>query len=224
MKKMKHILKFQLMLAATICFFVAPSLHASPTYKYNFTSVTDNDPLNAAIGESQLLMDVIDAGNNRVIFNFSNHGPAASAITDVYFEDGTLLGIASIDDVDPAVSFSQLAQFTDVPTAISTADNFHVTVGFTSDFGDSVYSAGVNPGESIAVAFDLKPRKNFDNVLDDLGSQSLRIAVQMKGFASGGKEALINKSFSIPSPDAMVLASIGAGLVIYLRRRKPALL
>ena len=35
-----------------------------------------------------------------MLFEFFNAGPAHSSITDVYFDDGTLLGIAGLIDAD----------------------------------------------------------------------------------------------------------------------------
>jgi hypothetical protein len=41
-----------------------------------------------------------------VNFLFTNQGPLASSITDVYFDDGTLLGIAGVTNFS-GVDFSQ---------------------------------------------------------------------------------------------------------------------
>ena len=48
--------------------------------------------------------DLLEPGRivvyNQVLFTFANSGPEASSITDVYFDDGALLGLAGLIDAD----------------------------------------------------------------------------------------------------------------------------
>ena len=67
---------------------------------YGFQGLTANDIADVATGEAQLFVEVTDLGSSQVMFTFTNTGPNASSITDVYFDDGTLLGIASLVDSD----------------------------------------------------------------------------------------------------------------------------
>ncbi len=87
--------------------FAAPqTAHAVP---FSFSNISANIVGDAAIGEAQLTVEVTDAGNGQVSFLFDNAGPLASSITDVYFDDGSLLGIASIVNDPGLVEFTQLA-------------------------------------------------------------------------------------------------------------------
>src|SRR5690606_38181450 len=56
----------------------------------SFFNITGNSAVDAGIGEAQLSVTVrsIDGSPNQVDFVFTNSGPAASSITDIYFEDG----------------------------------------------------------------------------------------------------------------------------------------
>jgi hypothetical protein len=81
---------------------------------YGFKCISNNKGGDAAIGEAQLFVDVSEYGNGQVLFLFRNVGSAASSITDVYFDDGTLLGIAEIVNGD-RVKFSQGASPGDLP-------------------------------------------------------------------------------------------------------------
>jgi hypothetical protein len=72
--------------------------NAGPTY--SFTHIVEpgdgaTELADGAIGEAQLFVELTDLGS-QVEFTFTNIGPDASSITDVYFDDGTLLGIAEI--------------------------------------------------------------------------------------------------------------------------------
>ena len=79
-----------------------------------FGCITNNSPIDCTIAEAQLFVDVTDAGGGQVLFTFSNLGPASSSITDVYFDDGSLLAIALVSN-SPGVDFSQLASPANLP-------------------------------------------------------------------------------------------------------------
>ena len=188
----------------------------------NFGAITANDVGDVAILESQLFVDVSDGGGGQVLFTFRHEGPEASSITDVYFDDGTLLGIASLIDADdgvggdPGVDFSEGASPPDLPGGGSLNPPFEVTAGFLADSDPPVQPDGVNPGESLGILFDLQAGGAFGDVIDELLDGSLRIGIRVQGFDSEGSESAV--AF-IPAPGAAVLAMIGLGMVGWLKRR-----
>lgn len=60
----------------------------------DFYDITHTNAGAEADGEANLKVDVIDLGFNQVRFMFTNN--SSSSLADVYFDDGTLLGISSI--------------------------------------------------------------------------------------------------------------------------------
>ena len=201
-------------------------VEAAPTY--SFVNITNNNAGDAAIGEAQLSVELFDVGVNQVNFTFTNSGPEASSITDVYFDDGSLLGIASIDDSDPGVQFSQNATPSELPGANTVSPPFVTTTDFSADSDPPAQPNGVNPGESLGITFDLQTGATFADVINDLASGDLRIGIHVQGFASGGSESFINNGIvdgdgdpngKIPAPGALLLCGIGAGCLGWLRRR-----
>jgi len=195
---------------------------AGPTY--SFTNITNNDPGDAAIGEAQLFVELIDL-LSQVQFTFTNTGPEASSITDVYFDDGSLLGIALIINTPGFVEFSQPATPPDLPGGNSVIPPFNVMDGFSADSKTPVQHLGVNPGESLGIIFDLQSGGVFADVVDNLASGALRIGIHVQGFSSEGSESFINNGIVdgngiIPAPGAILLGGIGIGLVGWLRRRR----
>ncbi|HQG49608.1 MAG TPA: hypothetical protein PK373_11010 [Sedimentisphaerales bacterium] len=76
----------KIVLAALVCTCLAAPAWADPTF--GFYKLTNNNVENLS---SQLSVVVSDAGSNQVLFKFFNNVGIASSITDVYFDDGTLL-------------------------------------------------------------------------------------------------------------------------------------
>src|SRR5262245_45722553 len=109
---------------------------------FGFGVIAANNVANGAAGASQLTVEVEDAGGGQVRFIFRNIGAAAMSICDVYFDDGTLLGIASITN-GGGVSFSQDADPGDLPGGNNANPDFEATAGFTADSDSPVESNGV---------------------------------------------------------------------------------
>lgn len=179
-----------------------------------FTCITGNDATDCATGEAQLDVTVSDLGGGQVLFTFSNAGPLASSITDVYFDDGTLLGIAGLIDNDDAalgsygdagVDFSQDASPPDLPGGNTVG--FQVTAGFLADSDPPAQPNGVNPYETLGIVFNLQAGGTFADVVSELTTGELRIGIHVQGFAGGGSESFVN--VPVPEPGSALLLALG---------------
>lgn len=194
---------------------------------YGFDCITNTNAANCGIGASQLFVDITAAGSNQALFTFYNIGAGASSITDVYFDDGTLLGIASVVN-GGGVSFASPANPGNLPGANNLAPAFQTTAGFSADSNPPVQPSGVNPGETVGILFDLQAGKSFADVLNAINlagaTGGLRIGAHVQGFSGGGSESFVNtpQQVALPVPEAsqwmMLLAGVGLIAVRTLRR------
>ena len=206
---------------SSLC-IAAGFLASSPAQalQFNFNNITHDNAVNKLTGERQLLVDVTDSSgkenlaSNNVLFKFSNVGPFASSITQIYFDNSTVLkSMGTIADSGAGVDFEA-----------STKGGMNLpgghTVNFLSDFKiqptGPVSQNGVNPGEWVSVLFNLSPSKTLNDVFNDLKSGSLRVGMHVQAFSDGGSEAFVNKNTSLVAPvpiPAPVVAPIPAPVV-----------
>jgi hypothetical protein len=185
----------------------------------SFDNITNNNPVDAATA-GQYLVDVTGTDGSQVRFEFTNAGPAASSITDVYFDGGTLLGIASIVS-GAGVSYAANAQPRNLPGGKAFTPPFRTTRGLSADSDAPVQRLGVNPGEWVAIVFDLRRGNTRTDTLAALADGSLRIGIRVQGFESGGSESFVNAPpVPVPEPVTIVLLGTGlAGMGLWARRR-----
>lgn len=202
------------------CFFGrAETASADFVASLTVKGVTNSNSTNTSTGITQLGIDVgNDVGlaftGGHVHFVFYNTGTAASAITRVYFAGGSLLNVDYLENDPPNVVFTADNTPGELPGGGTLEQPFLTTYSFTS----TSLSAGVNPGESWGIVFNLVAGKTLNDIVEELGSGVLRIGLVVDGFASGGPESFVNEP--IPAPASLLLGAIGlAGAMA--RRRSP---
>jgi hypothetical protein len=187
---------------------------------FTFDCISNNNAPNCQAGELQLGVEVVAGPAGQAQFIFRNTGSSAASITDIYFDNGTLLGIASVTN-GAGVDFSQGASPGNLPGGNSMYPAFQATAGFTADSNPPTQSNGVNPGETVSIFFTLQSGGAFADVIRELYSREIRIGVHVQGFANGGSESFVNLA-AVPVPAAAWLLVSGLGLLRVARHRKPA--
>lgn len=181
-----------------------------------FDCLTNSLAADCAIGESQLSVEIKDAGGGLVRFHFRNSGPAASAISEVYFDDGSLLALSTVID-GPGVDFEPDANPPNLPGGQNAVPPFQVTEGFLAQSVPSPVMNGVGPSEWVMIDFTLQGGQTLADVVTDLTTGDLRIGIHVIGFSSGGSESFINTP--VPEPGTAVLLGAGLAATALARRR-----
>ena len=199
--------------------FAAPA-SAGPIY--TFSCITNNGPGDCAAGEAQLSMEVSDDGVGFVGFTFFNDVGVASSIADIYFDDGTLLGISSIVDSGAGVAFSSPASPGNLPAGNDASPQFETTANFSADSDSPVLSNGVNSStEWVKIMFSLQSGGTYQHVIDELANGKLRVGLHVQGFeGTNMSESFINNPTPVPEPGTLVLLGAGLTCLASVRRRR----
>jgi len=210
-------LRFLLLLGAALALATG---HAAPSaaLSLGFDCITGNVAGDCAIGEAQLTMDVTDPGGGKIAFTFRNAGPAASSITDVYWDDDALLTILSITNTPGLVEFTALASPGNLPGGNEASPPFVTSADLSADSDPPAQPLGVNPGEQLVVTFTLLPGKSYADAIAGLADGSLRVGIHVQGYQADGSESFVNT----PVPEPGTLTLVGAGLFVLgaVRRRR----
>lgn len=201
---------------------LATAVAQADSITYPFFCITNNDAADCAVGEAQLSVTVSNdgVGFGQVKFTFNNSGPQDSSIADAYFDDGTLLGIATIIN-GPGVSFSLGASPPDLPGGNALSPPFEATAGFTADSDPPAQPNGVNTGEFLTIVFDLQEDGAFNDVISELDTAELRIGIHVQGFEGGGSESFLNRVVTrVPEPGVLIAMGAGFAGLGWLRRRR----
>ena len=200
---------------ALACLFVGT---ANAGFTYSFVNITGNSATNAQIGEDQLAVEVSDIGGSQVLFNFTNSGPLASSITQIYFEDS--LGL--MGNVDSLIESSGVDFVIDSSPGNLPGGN---TISFVENYevkpAPPVAPNGINLGESLGVVFNLAGSFTYDDLIASLDEGTSRIGIHVQSFPDGNSEAFVNNGRDnpvVPVPGAISLALVGISVARLLRK------
>ena len=194
----------------------------SASYIYPFEIFTDNDLWGVNgdnFSDPNLNLNVeVYNGAGTTSFKFHNQSNSTFlpdvSITDVYFDDGTLLDINSIEN-GAGVSYSQIATPGELPGANLLVPAFETTGQFSADADPPPASSGVEPGEWVTIKFDLMGGGTLDDVIDELSDGTLRIGIKVQSFPGNSSESAVN----VPEPATVALLGIGALFMLKRKRR-----
>lgn len=205
-----------LAVSACLCFSNLYAVLAPVTY--SFQNVTANHPGDAAIGEFQLSMEVSPTANG-VQFTFHNDGPDPSVITQIYFYDGILLDLSSIDNTcDGVTLIEEEGNLGHLPGFVPDEEVL-IVYGAADRLAQGGISNGVDagePGEWVTIHWTLQEGGDFETLLELIAQQEVVIGVHVQAFTSGGSESFINNL--VPEPVTLLLLGFG-GLTLLLKRR-----
>ena len=176
---------------------------------FGFERITSNGTENP---ESQISVDVSDSAG-RVLFKFSNAGPTASNITEIYWDDDSSL-LSNGPDIDAG---STSAGVTFLPNASTSPPELPGgnDVGFSADHSIDSQNGngnGIQPGEMAGFLFD----GNVNTVISAINAGTLKMGMHVRSIGTAGEsEGFVN----VPEPSALALLVVGfLGIAVRSKR------
>lgn len=177
----KRIMERHIVFLSLVLIFVANLSTEVRADLFHFGAISDNSGVSGLMA-TQLSLEVTDYGSNQVLFEFKNNiapyevsNPEEGIIGSLFFEDGALLGVASIID-DPLNAANPVDFETPLnpasknfPAGGTLSSPFQTTAHFWSTNVGSIAN-GVNPGEQVGIVFDLLNGNTFGNVITAINS------------------------------------------------------
>lgn len=195
----------------------AGALEASMIYEYDLLIFT-NDGLYADDASMDFNIQVSSPVAGQVRFEFHNDSPAeiTSSIAELYFDDDALLltEIVLIDE-GPGTSFSLEAIPPNLPAGNLLTPPFETNKALSANANPPPSKNGVNPGEYVAIVFDLSENSDLEDVRAALDENSLRVGVHLIAFPDGSSESAV-----IPEPATLLVLVISGLLALGSRALK----
>lgn len=187
--------------------------------EFSFDCISNNSLANCSVLESQLSVTVsLNATDSSLVdFLFNNSGPAASSITDIYFDDPPpLLGSPGYISSSSGVSFAAGCS----PGNLPGGNPYGFTTAYCADSNSPTQQNGVNPTEWVRLSYTLQNGYTLDDVLKAIAESSFQVGIHVQNFANGGSEAGLMGVTPVPEPASIVLLGSGAVAALVRRRRR----
>ena len=163
-----------------------------------------------------------DVKTNRVTFRITNTSTVMdSVVTGVYFDDGTLLGIAKVIN-GPGVEFLDASMTNVSPPDLPGGNKigFETHAGFALDANNPSPKFGLGNGEYVDIIFELIDGQTINDTLAAMGDIShLRVGIHIQQLGLDGEYSASAVTTVVPVPPALALGALGLGMVGFLRRR-----
>ena len=207
---------------ALICVLLQASVSAS-IHSVSFARITNNNAENVA---NQLSLEILDSAMassmysatiaaDELLFVFRNDGLIDSAISEVFIDDGTIVGQSTIlNSLIGSTDFTGGgANPGNLPAGNTVNPEFIATQSFSADAQGNP-SKGVNPNEALGIAYEVTG--GFNGVVNALSDGTLRVGMHLRSIgAAGDSDSFVNTGGTnpVPEPSSFVIWSVlGFGL------------
>jgi hypothetical protein len=194
------------------CGLVMISTKASASFTtISFERITSNSAENVASQLTAALWDATQANAeysltlaaNEVLFTFQNNVGIQSSISEVYFDDGTILAQSSVyNSLGGSTSFTGMgANPSNLPSGENVVPPFVATTGFSADAVGNP-SVGVDTAADIlGLSYTLQSGLGYLDTVAALADGSLRIGLHLRSIGDAeDSDAFVNSPPPPPPP------------------------
>ncbi len=151
----------------------------------------------------------------QVLFTFTNAVGISSSISEIYMDDGTILGQDSV--LNSLGGFTQFtgggANPSNLPGGNTLVPPFVATAAFSADAQGNPTRGVDDSSDILGIVYDLLPGLGLNDVRAALIDGTLRIGLHVRSIGLGGEsDAFVN-------PEPTTLALMGLSGLVLIRRR-----
>lgn len=192
---------------------------------FGFNTTTTTNLQNREAIADQLFMDVddISLGNASVVF--TNIGPVASTISEIYFGSFLELDllITSVTSCDPGVAYTiENVKPTDPPGSGSSMQNWWSITLASAEPLPPPSNYGIDPYECLMMDLSYTGSLSISELLSSGQLQVALHVISIDGISNTGSysDTFVNDStVVIPEPASMVLIGVAGSFIAFVRRR-----
>jgi hypothetical protein len=184
---------------------------------FGFDTVTTNSPFNSAVA-GQLFMDttVTDIGESSV--SFTNTGPLASTVTEIYFgsNEELNLNLDFITSSSLGVDFDISGASPENPPGMDEFGNWWTITIAAAEANPPPAANGIDPLEYLDLQISYGGLLSFSQLIQ-LGQ--LQVALHVVSMPDGESDTFVNGTDVIPEPASIALIGVTGLLLAFVRRR-----
>jgi len=190
---------------------------------FGFNTTTTTNMQNRELIADQLFMDVNDIAAGFASVLFTNNGPVASTISEIYFGSYLALDllITAVTSCDSNVDFTiENVKPTDPPG--STMGNWwSITIASAEPLPPPAVN-GIDPFECLMMDLSYNSSLSISELLSSGQLQVALHVISIDGISNTGSysDSFVNDSTSVvPEPASMVLIGVSGSFIAFVRRR-----
>lgn len=152
-----------------------------------------------------------------ILFTFANDVGIQSSITEIYFNDGTLIDLHGIhNNLGGSTHFRERENPRNLPAGRSVTPPFRAD--FSADSRGNPQKGIDNSKDILGISFQLQEDLGYDDVINALVGGELLIGMHLRGFADGASDGFVSfrspdGSTPSPIPEPVTMLLFGTGLV-----------
>ena len=202
------------LLIGSILSLMALTVHADI---FGFDTVTTNSPLNSTIA-GQMFMDANVMGAGMSSVGFTNIGPLASTVTEIYFgsDEALNLNLDSLIYCSPGVDFDITGATPANPPGMNDFGNWWTITIAAAEATQSPAQNGIDPFECLELQVSYDGSLSFSELIQ---FGQLQVALHVISLPDGESETFVNGTEVIPEPASLVLIGVSGSLIAFVRRR-----
>lgn len=184
---------------------------------FGFDAITTNSLYRSDVA-GQLFMDANVTGAGLSSVMFTNVGPLASTVTEIYFgsDEALNLNLDSILFQCPGVDFTISGATPQNPPGMNDFGNWWTITIAAAEASNPAAHKGIDPLECLNLQVSYDGSLSFSELIQ---FGQLQVALHVTGQPDGNSDTFVNATSIVPEPASLALMGLVGTIGVFVRRR-----